>query len=76
MVLHADSDTAYLVLPNAKSRIAGHFYLRPEINGCPANVFCSTEKKNALRTSNSLSAVHFFSARSATVNFRQKGGRN
>jgi hypothetical protein len=27
MILHADSDAAYLVLPNAKSRIAGHFYL-------------------------------------------------
>jgi hypothetical protein len=27
MVLHVDSDAAYLVLPNAKSRIAGHYYL-------------------------------------------------
>lgn len=27
MVLHIDSDAAYLVLPNAKSRVAGYFYL-------------------------------------------------
>ena len=27
MTLHVDSDAAYLVLPNAKSRIAGYFYL-------------------------------------------------
>ena len=27
MVLHVDSDAAYLVLPNARSRYAGHFYL-------------------------------------------------
>ena len=27
MVLYVDSDAAYLVLPNARSRVAGHFYL-------------------------------------------------
>ena len=27
MQLHVDSDAAYLVLPNARSRFAGHFYL-------------------------------------------------
>ena len=27
MILHVDSDAAYLVLPKAKSRIAGYFYL-------------------------------------------------
>ena len=27
MVLHVDSDAAYLVLPQARSRIAGHYYL-------------------------------------------------
>ena len=27
MVLHIDSGTAYLVLPQTKSRIAGHYYL-------------------------------------------------
>ena len=34
MVLHVDSDAAYLVLPEAKSRIAGHFY----ISGHPNNL--------------------------------------
>jgi len=27
MVLHVDSDAAYIVLPNARSRYAGHFFL-------------------------------------------------
>lgn len=27
MVLHVDTDTAYLVVPKAKSRVAGYFYL-------------------------------------------------
>ena len=36
MVLHADSDAAYLVLPNAKSRIAGHFYLSSNPPKSPA----------------------------------------
>ena len=27
MVLHVDSDAAYLVVPNAKSRVAGYYYL-------------------------------------------------
>ena len=27
MILHVDSDAAYLVAPGVKSRIAGHFYL-------------------------------------------------
>ena len=30
MVLHVDSDAAYLVLPKARSRIAGYFYLSKE----------------------------------------------
>ena len=41
MVLHVDSDAAYLVAPKARSRIAGYFYLaehpnvtkRPKLNG-------------------------------------------
>ena len=27
MILHVDSDVAYLVLPNTRSRIAGHYFL-------------------------------------------------
>ena len=37
MILHVDSDAAYLVLPNAKSRYAGYFYLSdmPPAHGDP-----------------------------------------
>ena len=37
MVLHVDSDAAYLVLPEAKSRIAGHFYLSDHPNKLELN---------------------------------------
>ena len=55
MVLWAESDAAYLVLPNAKSRIAGYFYLStfpnnkppaipiPQPNG-PLLIICKTLK--------------------------------
>ena len=43
MILHGDTDAAYLVLPKSYSRIAGHFYLsdrlpttntpKPKLNG-------------------------------------------
>jgi hypothetical protein len=36
MVLHIDSDAAYLVLPNARSRYAGHFYLSSRPTPLPA----------------------------------------
>ena len=32
MILYVDSDAAYLVLPNARSRFAGHFYLSNHVN--------------------------------------------
>ena len=32
MVLHVDSDAAYLVLPGARSRIAGYYFLSSKIN--------------------------------------------
>jgi hypothetical protein len=37
MILHIDTDAAYLVMPNAKSRIAGYFYLssHPSVTGAP-----------------------------------------
>ena len=50
MVLHVDSDTAYLVLPNAKSYVAGYHYLTsippipdqaPTLNA-PILVICKT----------------------------------
>ena len=37
MVLHVDSDAAYLVLPEAKSHIAGHFYLSDHPNNLAPN---------------------------------------
>jgi hypothetical protein len=55
MILHAESDAAYLVLPNATSRIGGYFYLsskppenpntipKPMKNG-PIHIECSTLK--------------------------------
>ena len=49
MVLHVDSDAAYLIAPKARSRIAGYFHLsnhpstttQPKING-PIIVECKT----------------------------------
>ena len=37
MIIHVDTDAAYLVMPNAKSRIAGYFYLssKPKSPGDP-----------------------------------------
>ena len=53
MILHIDTDAAYLVLPGAKSRIAGYYYLTnpppktstptPIINGV-IHVECKTLK--------------------------------
>ena len=36
MILYVDSDAAYLVLPKARSRIAGHFFLGPKPPPPPA----------------------------------------
>ena len=53
MQLHIESDAAYLVLPGAKSRVAGYFYLHsePNANKCyrkgynaPIHVECATLK--------------------------------
>jgi hypothetical protein len=52
MILHIDTDAAYLVMPNAKSRIAGYFYLstHPDDKGTPVplngpiHVECTTIK--------------------------------
>ena len=41
MILHVDTDAAYLVMPKARSRVAGYFYMgnkpttrsRPSLNG-------------------------------------------
>ena len=48
MILHIDFDTPYLIAPEAKSRIAGYFYLNNKpsitINNVPILVECSTLK--------------------------------
>ena len=49
MVLHVDSDAAYLVAPKARSRVAGYFHLanhptnknKPKLNGA-VHVECKT----------------------------------
>ena len=40
MILHIDSDAAYLVMPGAKSRVAGYYYLstKPLTIGDPQNI--------------------------------------
>ena len=42
MILYVDSNAAYLVLPNARSRYAGHFYL----NNTPQNPTCPRPPRN------------------------------
>ena len=32
MILHLDSDAAYIVAPKARSRVAGYFYYRQQYN--------------------------------------------
>ena len=44
MILYIDSDAAYLVLPNAQSRYAGHFYLSNKAT----NPSCSRPPRNGL----------------------------
>ena len=36
MILYIDSNAAYLVLPHAQSRMAGHFFLGPDPSKSPA----------------------------------------
>ena len=42
MVLHVDSDAAYLTIPEARSCHAGHFYL----SNCPSSKPIKTNPKN------------------------------
>mmetsp|Transcript_5614 Transcript_5614/g.8164 ORF Transcript_5614/g.8164 Transcript_5614/m.8164 type:complete len:80 (-) Transcript_5614:241-480(-) len=46
MILHVQSDAAYLVLPHAKSRYAGHYYLSNQTptNNDPVHTECKTIK--------------------------------
>jgi len=72
MVLHIDSDAAYLVMPNAKSRIAGYFQLNnhpqriahPEVNGAIL-VICKALKYVVSSVAESEIAGVFFNAQKA-----------
>ena len=46
MVLHIDTDAFYLVLPNAKSRIAGYYFFKTDndILNAPIHIECKTLK--------------------------------
>ena len=47
MILHVDSDAAYLVLPNARSRIAGYYYfsdIGATYHNAPFLILCKTLK--------------------------------
>ena len=72
MVLHIDSDAAYLVMPNAKSCIAGYFQLNnhpqriahPEVNGAIL-VICKALKHVVSSAAESETAGVFFNAQKA-----------
>ena len=71
MILNIDSDAAYLVLPNAKSRIAGYFYLSsdpinvpPPINA-PVLVVCKALRHVVASAAESETAGVFINAQIA-----------
>ena len=76
MVLHMESDAAYLVLPGAKSRIAGYFYLSdrpppnekvsptPMRNG-PLHIVCKTLHHVVASAAEAETAALFFNAQEA-----------
>ena len=49
MILHIDSDAAYLVLPKARSRIAGHYFLSSHPSRAPCSSHSATEWVNSHR---------------------------
>ena len=76
MILHVESDAAYLVLPQAKSRIAGYYYLsdkpprnakvspNPTRNG-PLHVVCKTLRHVVASAAEAETAALFFNAQEA-----------
>ena len=72
MILHVDSDAAYLVLPQAKSRIAGYFHLtdltspptQPPVNG-PVLVECKTIKHVVTSAAEAETSALFHNAKTA-----------
>ena len=75
MILHAELDAAYLVLPEAKSRIAGYFYLsnhppKPPLiptsprNG-PLHIVCKTLRHVVASAAEAETAALFFNSQEA-----------
>ena len=75
MILHVDSDAAYLILQGAKSRIAGYFFLtdktppppmipNPRLNG-PILVECKLLRHVVASSAEAETAGLFFNAQSA-----------
>ena len=74
MILHVESDTAYLVLPNARSHIAGHYFLsskpplppappQPAPNG-PILTECKCLKHVVASTAEAETGVLFYNGQS------------
>ena len=75
MILHAESDAAYLVQPEAKSWIAGYFYLSthppsppliptPPRNG-PLHIVCKTLRHVVASAAGAETAALFFNSQEA-----------
>ena len=65
MILHVDSDAAYLVAPGAKSRIAGHYYLSNAagtLKNPPFHVICKILRHVVASAAEAETAGTFFNA--------------
>ena len=63
MILHVESDAAYLVAPNAKSRVAGYYYLSDasgSIDNPPIQVLCKLLKHVVASAAEAETAGAFF----------------
>ena len=71
MVLHIDTDAAYLVMPGAKSRIAGYYYLSSDTNQPPLNgpilVLCKTLQHVVASAAEAETAGLFFNAQTGII---------
>ena len=76
MILYVDSDAAYLVLPNAQSRFAGHFYLSKRVSDPsriappmnePINTKCKTIRNVVASAAEAETAGLFGNSQTAVV---------
>ena len=66
MIMHVDSDAAYLIAPGAKSRIAGYYYLSNAagtLNNPPFHVLCKLLRHVVASAAESETAGTFFNGR-------------